>query len=73
MSGPGLLDPRSRTTSMPVYRPGTYSQVNWPAPPQSQPYATLTPVTLPIETAAPQQPEYQPQPAPTSQWRASRR
>ena len=30
MSGPGLIDPRSRTTSMPVYRAGAYSTVSWP-------------------------------------------
>ncbi len=74
MSGPGLLDPRARTTSMPVYRPGSYSEVNWPtAPASTQPYATLTPVTLPIETSAPVQPAVQPQPAPANEWRPSRR
>lgn len=74
MSGPGLLDPRARTTSMPVYRPGSYSEVNWPnLPASSGPQASLVPVTLPVETqtyipaAAPAQP------ASTDGWRPSRR
>jgi len=75
-SGPGLIDPRARTTSMPMVRPWSYNTVAWPAQPTVQtpsvqePISKLVPVTLPVEQFQPAQPIQQPV---DSGWRASRR